>query len=34
MPELHWPIGYPLAISAIVLFCLALFAYFKRVGWL
>jgi magnesium transporter len=34
MPELHWPIGYPLALSAILLLCVTLYAYFKRVGWL
>jgi magnesium transporter len=34
MPELHWSIGYPLAITALVLLCLGLYAYFKRVGWL
>jgi magnesium transporter len=34
MPELTWPVGYPGALSAIVLLCIALYAYFKRVGWL
>jgi magnesium transporter len=34
IPELHWRIGYPLAIGAILLLCLSLYAYFKRLGWL
>jgi magnesium transporter len=34
MPELRWEAGYPLAIAAIVLLCVSLYAYFKRVGWL
>jgi magnesium transporter len=34
MPELRWHAGYPLAVTAIVLLCLGLYAYFKRLGWL
>jgi len=34
MPELSWPVGYPAAISAILLLCLGLYVYFKRVGWI
>ena len=34
MPELSWPIGYPLAIGAMVISALVPFFYFKRRGWL
>ncbi|MBB3897214.1 magnesium transporter CorA family protein [Roseococcus suduntuyensis] len=34
MPELEWPIGYPLALLAMVLSALGPVLYFKRKGWL
>jgi len=34
MPELDWPVGYPIAISLMVLSALLPFLYFKRRGWL
>jgi len=34
MPELHWELGYPVVLSSMVLACVALFAGFKRSGWL
>jgi magnesium transporter len=34
MPELHWWLGYPLAICLMIGSALAPFLYFKRRGWL
>lgn len=34
MPELHWQLGYPLAITIMVASAILPFAYFKRRGWL
>jgi Mg2+ and Co2+ transporter CorA len=34
MPELHWVIGYPLALSAMALFAIGLYVLFKRRKWL
>ena len=34
MPELAWPIGYPIAIALMVLSAALPIAYFKRKGWL
>lgn len=34
MPETHWPIGYPLAITLMVATCVALFITFRRRNWL
>src|SRR5262249_42410375 len=34
MPELSWAWGYPAALSIMAGACLALFALFKRSGWL
>jgi magnesium transporter len=34
MPELHWGVGYPLALGIMVLSGVALYASFKRKGWL
>jgi magnesium transporter len=34
MPELHWVLGYPMAILAMVAFGGVLYAVFKRKGWL
>jgi magnesium transporter len=33
MPELHWFLGYPMAISLMVLSSVALWIFFKRSGW-
>lgn len=34
MPELKWPWGYPLVILTMIATTLAIFAWFKRKGWL
>jgi magnesium transporter len=34
MPELQWEYGYPMALIAISLTCLALYFRFRRAGWL
>jgi magnesium transporter len=34
MPELRWPLGYPLAVVAMVLSAVVPYWYFKRRGWL
>ena len=34
MPELRWPLGYPLAVIAMVLSAVVPYWYFKRRGWL
>ena len=34
MPELQWEYGYPMALVVISSACVALYAKFKRVGWL
>jgi magnesium transporter len=34
MPELHWLLGYPLALALIVLVSVGLYLIFKRAGWL
>lgn len=34
MPELHWPLGYPMAVTAMAVMGGALYAIFKRKGWL
>ena len=34
MPELRWTFGYPLVIAVILVICAALYARFKRAGWL
>ena len=34
MPELDWSIGYPVAISAMVVSAVLPLWYFKRKGWL
>ncbi len=34
MPELHWPIGYPLALLAIVASGVLPVLWFRRLGWL
>ena len=34
MPELHWRLGYPLAVAAMVAICVSLYTFFKRIEWL
>lgn len=34
MPELHWQLGYPMALGLMVLSALLPYLYFKRRGWL
>ncbi|WP_105035021.1 magnesium and cobalt transport protein CorA [Cryobacterium aureum] len=34
MPELHWPLGYPFAITLMLAMGISLYAVFKRRGWL
>jgi magnesium transporter len=34
MPELHWTLGYPIVIAAMVLSALIPYFYFRRRGWL
>ena len=34
MPELGWPVGYPLALLAMAICAVALFIVFKRQKWL
>jgi magnesium transporter len=34
MPELHWAIGYPLALALMLGSAIAPYLYFKRRGWL
>jgi magnesium transporter len=34
MPELHWTLGYPFALTLMVLTSLVLYLAFKRRGWL
>lgn len=34
MPELHWRLGYPMVLGAMVVVCFVLHRLFKRSGWL
>jgi magnesium transporter len=34
MPELEWPMGYPMALALMALAAIIPFVYFKRKGWL
>ncbi len=34
MPELHWELGYPLALGVMGVICVTLYRAFKRSGWL
>jgi magnesium transporter len=34
MPELAWPLGYPLALALMVGSAILPYLYFKRRGWL
>ena len=34
IPELHWRLGYPVAMAFMFLSCLLLYRGFRRSGWL
>jgi len=34
MPELRWPLGYPLVLLVMAALCVGIYAWFKRRGWL
>jgi magnesium transporter len=34
MPELRWHYGYPIAVAAMVVICVAIYSYFRRIDWL
>jgi magnesium transporter len=34
MPELSWAFGYPFALGVMLMMCIGLYRYFKKVGWL
>lgn len=34
MPELDWRYGYPVVLAGLLLACIGLYRFFKRVGWL
>jgi len=34
IPELGWPLGYPLVTGLTIAVCGSLFVRFKRTGWL
>jgi magnesium transporter len=34
MPELQWPLGYPLALVLMLVSAVLPFVYFKQKGWL
>jgi magnesium transporter len=34
MPELHWPLGYPLVLAVMAAACFGLYRLFRRSGWL
>jgi magnesium transporter len=34
MPETEWPYGYPAAIAVMVMICVILYRWFRKVGWL
>ncbi|MBO8192428.1 magnesium and cobalt transport protein CorA [Streptomyces oryzae] len=34
MPELHWPVGYPLTLVVIAVVCVGMYRAFRRNGWL
>jgi magnesium transporter len=34
MPELRWTFGYPVVLAVMAGICLALYRYFRRIGWL
>jgi len=34
MPELHWRVGYPAALTLMLALCVALWGYFRHIDWL
>jgi magnesium transporter len=34
MPELHWTLGYPFALSLMLAVSVSLYAIFKHRGWI
>jgi len=34
MPELTWPMGYPLVLAGMAAVCLAIFLWFRHRGWM
>lgn len=34
MPELSWPLGYPLALCGMAAICVILYLLLRRSGWL
>ena len=34
MPELGWHYGYPIAVALMVVICVAIWSYFRRIDWL
>ncbi len=34
MPELGWPLGYPMALGAMVISAVVPYLYFRHRGWL
>jgi magnesium transporter len=34
MPELHWRLGYPEAVTGMLLICVGLWAFFRHIDWL
>jgi magnesium transporter len=34
MPELHWRFGYPAVVAVMLVLCVALYRYFRRIEWL
>ena len=34
MPELRWTFGYPLALGLMLVLCVSLYRYFRKIGWL
>jgi magnesium transporter len=34
MPELHWMLGYPMAVGLMVFSSLGALVFFKKSGWL
>jgi magnesium transporter len=34
MPELRWHLGYPASLLAMLIICVLLYRYFRKVGWL
>ena len=34
IPELHWSLGYPMALAIMVVGCCGLYGAFKKVGWM